>query len=68
MPKLCYLLNMERNQFFTTCEALILHRLDQQAERNRDVQKADIDSKLQKSKEALNKMYEKSKETLENVD
>ena len=30
----CYKLNLDQNMFFTTCEALILHRLDTQNRRN----------------------------------
>lgn len=30
----CYKLNLDQNMFFTTCEALILHRLDTQNQRN----------------------------------
>ena len=57
----CYKLDFERNQFFTICEALSLHRLDTQAMRNFNVQKAEIDSKLAVEKKDINKLLDKSK-------
>ena len=58
----CYKLDFERNQFFTICEALILHRLDTQAVRNLNVQKADINRKLEEEKKEINKPVKNTQE------
>ena len=56
----CYKLNLDQNIFFTTCEALILHRLDTQAQRNLLVQKNGVDARLEKAKNELNNFFAKS--------
>ena len=56
----CYKLNLDQNMFFTTCEALILHRLDTQNQRNLQVQKNDVDAKLEKAKTETNNFFTKS--------
>ena len=44
---------------------MILHRLDTQAMRNFNVQKAEIDSKLAVEKKDINKLLDKSKKEVE---
>ena len=51
--------------FFTTCEALILHRLDTQNQRNLQVQKNDVDAKLEKAKTETNNFFTKSQKEVE---
>ena len=50
--------------FFTACEAVILHRLDQQAIRNRDLQMNEIQLKLTKSQNSLNAAYDEANKIL----